>query len=52
MNIFLRIEKWWRQRNYKMIYSDTYGYGVEEKLTSSIKRQWFLNHYDYIEGIE
>jgi len=43
------IQKAWRQRNYTMIYSDMYGYGVEEQLSSSLKHQWFINHTDYIE---
>jgi len=43
------IQKAWRQRNYRMIYSDTYGYGVEEQLSYNLKYQWFINHTDYIE---
>lgn len=47
--IALAIEKKHRQRYYKLIYSDTYGYGVEEALSATIVRQWFLNHNDYID---
>ncbi len=43
------MEKNHRQRNYKLIYSDTYGYGVEEVLSSTVVYQWFLNHEDYID---
>ena len=45
----LAIEKKHRQKNYKLIYSDTYGYGVEEALSHTVVRQWFLNHDDYID---
>lgn len=44
-----RIAKWCRQRTYSLIYSERYGYGVEDKLTPTIKRNWFLNHDDIIE---
>ena len=47
--IALAIEKKHRQRHYKLIYSDTYGYGVQEALTHTVVRQWFLNHDDYID---
>jgi hypothetical protein len=43
------MEKKHRQRHYKLIYSDTYGYGVQEALTHTVVRQWFLNHDDYID---
>lgn len=46
------MEKSWRQRNYKLIYSDRYGYGVEETLTPGLRYQWFINHTDYIEDME
>ena len=48
-NIIYSIQKVWRQRNYNMIYSDTYGYGIEEQLSPNLKHQWFINHTDYIE---
>jgi len=47
--IALSIEKKRRQRHYKLIYSDTYGYGVQEALSATVVRQWFLNHDDYID---
>lgn len=43
------IKKSYRQRNYKLIYSDRYGYGVENKIADKLKQQWFLNHDDFIE---
>ncbi len=48
-NITEYMEKSWRQRNYKLIYSDRYGYGVEETLIPGLRYQWFINHTDYIE---
>ena len=46
----VRFEKYLRQRNYKLIYSDRYGYGVEETLIPNrLVYQWFVGHADYID---
>jgi len=48
-NILIKIQKRIRQRNYTLIYSDKYGYGVEEKISPKITQIWFINHSDFIE---
>jgi hypothetical protein len=43
-----KFHRYLRQRNYKLIYSDRYGYGVEHRVSYTLIYHWFSNHTDVI----
>lgn len=52
MRLFRWIEKKYRQRNYKFIYSEAHGYGVANRISPRHTKLWFVNHNDIIEDGE